>query len=246
MTQYGLIGRSLSHSFSSSFFNKKFKEENINASYANYELETLDNIKDVFQINGLNGLNVTIPYKEQIIPFLDKLDPLAEKLGSVNTIKVTREKGKTEFKGFNTDVFGFHQLIRTYFKQHHEKALILGTGGASKAVAHVLLEYGIDVNFISRKQKQKNIYNWEEMNAYFIKHHLLIVNTTPVGMFPDLDKKIPIFYDAINSKHLVIDLIYNPKETLFLKESKNRGAITLNGEAMLINQAFKSWEIWNQ
>ncbi len=246
MDLYGLIGRSLIHSFSSSFFNEKFTEENIQASYSNFELETLENIQDVFQITGLNGLNVTIPYKEQIIPFLDEIDPLAAKINSVNTIKVLRENEGLKFKGFNTDVYGFYQLIRSYLKPYHEKALILGTGGASKAVAHVLLEYGVNVNYISRKKTNGNIYNWSEMNDYFIKNHLLIINTTPVGMFPNQDMKLSIYYDAISSKHLIIDLIYNPSETFFLKECKQRGAIVLNGYSMLVNQALRSWEIWSQ
>ena len=246
MDLYGLIGRSLSHSFSSTFFNQKFSEEHIDASYTNFEMESLDSIQEIFQLTGLNGLNVTIPYKEKIIPFLDEIDPLVEKIQSVNTIQLIRRNNGVKLKGHNTDVYGFYQLIRAYLKAYHEKALILGTGGASKAVAHVLSEYGIQVNFMSRKPSYSNVFNWDEMNEFFVKNHLLIINTTPIGMYPDIDEKIPIYYEAISSNHLVIDLIYNPKETAFLAECKNRGAVTLNGHAMLIHQALKSWEIWNQ
>ena len=246
MDLYGLIGQSLSHSFSSLFFNQKFSDENIEASYSNFELESLADIHEVFHLTALNGLNVTIPYKEKVIPFLDEIDSLAAKINSVNTIKVIREPEGVKFKGYNTDVYGFYQLIRAYLKPHHEKALILGTGGASKAVANVLLDYGIKVNYMSRKPSNSTIFNWDEMNDYFIKNHLLIINTTPVGMFPNEDDCIPIIYDAIKSDHLVIDLIYNPKETQFLKKCKSRGCTTLNGQAMLIHQALKSWEIWNQ
>ena len=174
------------------------------------------------------------------------MDEISSVIGSVNTIVSLNRNGVNILKGFNTDVYGFQQSIRALLKSHHQKALILGTGGASKSIEYVLKQYGLTVNFISRNKKALNVFNWEEINESMVKQHGLIVNTTPLGMFPNENELIPFPYEYLNDKHLVIDLIYNPKETLFLKNSKLNNAQTLNGEKMLINQALKSWEIWNQ
>ena len=246
MKHYGLIGRSLGHSFSSNFFNEKFSNEKIDAVYSNYELESIDKVHEVFQIKELNGLNVTIPYKESIISFLDEIDELAQEIGSVNTIKFIRSKNNLLHKGYNTDVYGFHQMIKPHLKSHHEKALGLGTGGASKAVSYVLNNYGIDITYVTRGETRGKVYNWKELNDNFIKQHLLIINTTPVGMFPNVKEVLPISYDRITNRHLMIDLIYNPARTLFIEEGIKKGAVTLNGMNMLKHQALKSWEIWTQ
>lgn len=246
MRNFGLIGYPLSHSFSQKFFLNKFSNEAISANYNNYEISTINKFPQLFIDQKIDGLNVTIPYKEVVIPFLDELDEISSNIGSVNTIVSINRNGKQILKGFNTDVYGFKQSIRTVLKSHHHKALILGTGGASKSIAYVLKKYGLAVNFISRNKKGANVFKWEEINEYMVKQHGLIINTTPVGMFPNEDVLIPFPYEYLNENHLVIDLIYNPKETLFLKNSKLNNAQTLNGEQMLINQALKSWEIWNQ
>lgn len=248
MKNFGLLGEKLSHSFSKNFFNKKFSEENINAHYSNFELNNLSKFKDIFKHQIISGLNVTIPYKHKVIKHLDSLDSISKEINAVNTILPTYNGSKLiHLKGYNTDVYGFHQMIKPYLKSHHERALVFGTGGASAAVAYVLKEYNIDVNFISRHAdlKNKNIFTWEDVNNYMIKHHLLLVNTTPIGMFPNNDQKINIHYPTINKNHLVIDLVYNPKETYFLKIAKENNAQILNGYTMLVNQALKAWEIWN-
>ena len=248
MKKFGLIGRSLSHSFSKKYFNQKFLEEQIEASYLNYELNDLDTFRDLFKDKSIMGLNVTIPYKEQVVKYLDKLGPIALELQAVNTIlPIYHKDGSINLKGFNTDVFGFHQSIKPYLKSNHQKALVLGTGGASKAVAYVLKQYGIDVNFISRSNSgnSPNVFSWETVNENMIKYHPLIVNTTPVGMYPNMDDKIIIPYEAITQKHLLIDLIYHPQETYFLNKGKEQGAQCINGYSMLMHQAVKAWDIWN-
>ena len=246
MKNFGLIGYPLTHSFSKQFFENKFAKENIDASYENYELECIDHFPELFNQVSYNGLNVTIPYKESVIPFLDELDEISKSVGAVNTILPYLKDGNVILKGFNTDVYGFKQSIRSVLKNHHQKALIFGTGGASKAVSYVLKQYGIFVNFISRSKTGSNFFSWESINENMIKHHDILVNTTPLGMFPKDDYCLFIPYNAIHSNHLVIDLIYNPKETLFLKYCKQKGAHTLNGERMLSCQALRSFEIWNK
>ncbi len=241
MNKYGLIGKSLSHSFSKSYFSSFFIENNINASYDEFEIANIDDVK-VLLDSPINGLNVTIPYKESIIPFLDELSLEAKEIGAVNTIKITN--GKT--KGFNTDAFGFHQSIKPFLTNHHEKAIVLGTGGASKAVAFTLNNLGIDVFFVSRKPyKIPNLFSYNDLNREMINACKLIVNTTPVGMYPNINELIPIDYSFLSENHLCIDLIYNPKETLFLKNSIKNNANVLNGNHMLIEQAKESWRIWS-
>lgn len=243
MKQYGLIGKTLSHSFSKKYFEEKFKRENINAVYENFELNDISQVEGLFSIHSnLCGLNVTIPYKEQIIPYLDEVDEQAQKIGAVNTIYIDKEIGKME--GYNTDVYGFKQSLKPFLENQHQRALILGTGGASKAVAYVLNELGITTAFVSRTPQLENQLSYDELNENILASFLLIVNTTPLGTFPNVDEKPIINYDAITPNHLLYDLVYNPAETAFLKEGKKRGALTINGEQMLQLQAEKAWEIW--
>ena len=240
MKTYGLIGKSLGHSFSPGFFNSFFEQHGIEAQYKLIELDSIERVKPILD-GAYHGLNVTIPYKEAIIPFLDELSPEAKVIGAVNTIVFN--KGKTI--GFNTDAFGFQQSIKPFLTFEHERALILGTGGSSKAVAHVLKNLGIQVNFLSRKEQGANIYPYSQVNEAMLGACKLIVNCTPVGMFPHTEVCSLPLLDGIGSSHLVVDLIYNPDETLLLKEAKLRGAATLNGLPMLKAQALKSWELWN-
>ena len=211
------------------------------SEYINIEIETIEEFIEKLKELKPRGLNVTIPYKEEIIPYLDELDEVAEEIGAVNTIVFKNGK----LKGYNTDAFGFHQSIKPFFKSQHERALILGTGGASKAIDYVLKQYGVDVLFASRSETNANILNWNAVNENVIKQHLLIINCTPLGMYPDVDIKPEIPYSALTDKHLLVDLVYNPEETLFLKLGKENEAKGINGLTMLKQQAEKSWRLWN-
>ena len=245
---YGLLGKSLSHSFSKSFFNEKFQKEQINAIYNNYELSDLSTLRDVFKKDSLKGMNVTVPYKELVLNYVDELDDVCKIVGSSNTLVPSYNKNKlVNIKAYNTDAFGFHQSIKPFLKSHHEKALILGTGGAAKATAYVLKTLNIDVNFITRKtnKNSKNIFLWSDLNEHMVFHHKFIINTTPVGMYPNNDDTFLFPYHALTNKHFVYDLIYNPKQTIFLRKSMENKALTKNGYDMLIHQAEKSWQIWN-
>jgi len=237
---FGLVGKKLEHSFSKAYFTEKFETLNCNAIYSNFEIETIDEIDSILCKDNLRGFNVTVPYKQAIIPFLDELDPIAQSIGAVNTVSIVN--GKTI--GYNTDVFGFQQLIKPFFKSHHERAIILGTGGASKAIAYVLENLGCSPIYISRYPNKENQFAYEEINKIMIEACPLIVNTTPIGMFPNHHDTIDFPTEFLNEKNLVIDLIYNPKETLFLKRAKAQNAWVLNGLTMLHQQAEKSWEIW--
>lgn len=242
MKTYGLIGKSLSHSFSKKYFTEKFDGLGLTDSeYINIEIETIEEFIEKLKELKPRGLNVTIPYKEEIIPYLDELDEVAEEIGAVNTIVFKNGK----LKGYNTDAFGFHQSIKPFFKSQHERALILGTGGASKAIEYVLKQYGVDVLFASRSETTANILNWNDVNEIVIKQHLLIINCTPLGMYPDVDIKPEIPYSALTDKHLLVDLVYNPEETLFLRLGKENEAKGINGLTMLKQQAEKSWRLWN-
>ena len=241
MRKFGLIGKSLSHSFSKSFFENYFSLNKIKASFDNYEFQNSEDLKAFLSRKDVLGCSVTIPYKEQIIPFLDDLTEEAKEVGAVNCIKLENNR----WVGYNTDVFGFKQSIKPFLTNKHEKALVIGTGGAAKAVAYVLKEIGIEVLYISRTPKKHNEFGFEDINEYMLKACKLIVNTTPVGMFPNDHETIPFPFSFLTSEHLVVDLIYNPEETLFLKEAKANGAMILNGASMLKEQALKSWDIWN-
>lgn len=247
MKKFGLIGYPLSHSFSAGFFAKKFSEEHIiDAIYQNYPLESIDKLTDLITSNpNLMGLNVTIPFKEKVIPFLTELDETSQKVGAVNTIKLQRKQGIISLKGYNTDVHGFEQSIKPHLESTHIRALILGTGGASKAVIYVLQKLNIKTDIVSRNSIPGIYKTYNELTIDDIIDHKVIINTTPLGMYPKLDQLPAIPYNNINSQHLLFDLIYNPLETAFLSEGKKRGAKTINGLEMLHLQALKAWEIWN-
>ena len=241
MQKYGLIGYPLKHSFSIGYFNEKFKAENIDAEYVNFEIPRIEDFMEVIEENSnLCGLNVTIPYKEQVIPYLDELDKDTAKIGAVNVIKIIRlPKGKVKLIGCNSD-------IEPLLQPHHKKALILGTGGASKAVYRGLENLGIESVFVSRTKKDSSFLTYEELSPEIMAEYTVIVNCTPVGMFPKVDFCPNIPYEELTPNHLLYDLLYNPNETLFMKKGKAQGAVTKNGLEMLLLQAFAAWEIWNK
>jgi shikimate dehydrogenase len=241
MYKYGLIGKTLGYSFSKDFFTRLFSEKGIAATYTNFELPEIGEIIPVLNDPDLRGLNITIPYKEAIIPFLDELSADAQVIGAVNVVAF--HDGRKI--GHNTDAFGFHQSIKPFLTNLHERALILGTGGASKAVAHVFRSIGVDVIYASRNPQKKNEFSYEAINEHMLRACKVVVNCTPVGTFPNIDET-PVFpFTFLTSDHLAIDLIYNPEQTLFLRESAENGATTLNGLSMLKEQAMKAWEVWN-
>ena len=245
MDKYGLIGYPLGHSFSVGYFNEKFSNEHINAKYINFEIPSIEDFAEVIESNPeLRGLNVTIPYKELVIPYLDSLSPEANAIGAVNVIRITRKGDKTHLKGFNSDVIGFTRSIEPLLERHHKKALILGTGGASKAVDYGLRSLGIATKFVSRT-KRPGFFTYEEITPEIIKDYNIIVNCTPLGMYPNTDVCPTLPYEAMDSHNLLYDLLYNPDETLFMQKGKEHGAITKNGLEMLLLQAFASWEFWN-
>ena len=244
-TLYGLLGYPLGHSFSRNFFNNKFEAEDIDAEYLNFEIPDINMIHEVIsEHQNLKGLNVTIPYKEQVIPFLDELDEDAANIGAVNVIKIIRENGDLKLKGYNSDVIGFCDSIAPLLKPHMKKALILGTGGAAKAVFYGLKKLGIESQYVSRKKSDLAIA-YTELNEEILNEYHIIVNTTPLGMYPNMDESPDIPYELLNEKHLCYDLLYNPDETLFMKNAKAQGATTKNGLEMLLLQAFAGYEIWN-
>ncbi|MCB0478100.1 MAG: shikimate dehydrogenase [Crocinitomicaceae bacterium] len=240
---YGLIGKTLGHSFSQKYFSQKFEAQGSDETYENFELENIQLFPELIASRrDLCGLNVTIPYKESIIPFLDELSEEARAIGAVNTIKIEGEK----LIGYNTDAFGFHQSIKPFLKGDCHRALILGTGGASKAVAYVLKGLGIDCFFISREPKGEFEYGYDAINQIMMNSMGLIVNTTPVGTYPKIDEAPDIPYHLISSKHHVYDLIYNPEKTKFLELAEKQGASIQNGYQMLIHQAEKAYQIWDK
>ena len=247
MKKYGLLGYPLGHSFSRNYFNQKFEAERIDAEYLNFEIPEIKEIKNVIKENPeLNGLNVTIPYKEQVIPYLDDLDEDARLIGAVNVIKFSKGLfGKVKLKGYNSDIIGFKQSIEPLLKEHHRKALILGTGGASKAVFQGLKQLGVASTFVSRKAKEYCI-TYEEITPKLMEQYTVIVNTTPLGMYPNVNACPDIPYDLLTSDHLLYDLLYNPEETLFMRKGKEKGAVVKNGLEMLLLQAFAAWEIWQK
>lgn len=238
---FGLLGKSLKHSFSEQYFNDKFNRLHRAYRYQNFEMEQIEQFESLKKRPQIQGLNITNPYKEAIIPYLDGLSEEAQKVGAVNTLVRDGDK----FIGHNTDVFGFKQMIKPFLELQHERALILGNGGASKAVAYVLKEIGIQVLVVARNPKNDE-YNLEDLNPQIVGHCGVIVQTTPVGTFPNNSAFLPFPFEAINEHHLVVDLIYNPPETAFLTYAKKQGATTLNGLTMLHQQAEKSWQLWSQ
>lgn len=244
MKHFGLLGRSLSHSFSKSYFEKKFKFLHLaDCEYSNFEIDSIEKIKQVLTENlDLKGLNVTIPFKESVLNYLDELSLEAKEIGAVNCIKIQNNK----LKGYNTDVYGFAQSIKPFLDTNHQQALILGTGGASKAVAFALKKIGVEIYFVtsSKVKKTENTFFYSELNEMVMNAFKLIVNTTPLGTFPNMNECPSLPYDFFTPQHLAYDLIYNPEQTLFLKKAKEKGSIIVNGLSMLQLQAEKSWEIW--
>jgi shikimate dehydrogenase len=241
---YGLIGKTLSHSFSKSYFEKKFSDLNLaDCSYENFELNAIEEFPSLIKREkNLKGLNVTIPYKEQIIPFLDELSHEAREIGAVNCIQFKNEK----LVGHNTDHFGFRQSIKPFLEPQHERALILGTGGSSKAVAFALRSIGVEVYFVTSSQKKGSEYfYYNELNEIILNAFKLIINATPLGMKDHSNEAPAIPYQFLGPQHLCYDLIYNPEVTLFSQKARDKGAVTMNGLSMLKQQAEKSWEIWN-
>lgn len=245
MDKYGLIGYPLGHSFSISYFNEKFQNEGIDAAYENFEIPDIKALPEVLDSNPeLRGLNVTIPYKEKVISYLDALSPEAREIGAVNVIKVEHKSRKISLKGYNSDVIGFTKSIEPLLERYHKKALILGTGGASKAIEYGLHSLWLETMKVSRSEKSGCI-QYKQLKAEDMKEYNVIVNCTPMGMFPNVGTYPPLPYEAMDSHTLLYDLVYNPEQTLFLKKGEARLATTKNGLEMLLLQAFAAWDIWN-
>jgi shikimate dehydrogenase len=243
MKVYGLIGYPLTHSFSKKYFTEKFEKQGLtDHRYENFSIASIDQLKEVLNSNpGLAGLNVTIPYKESVVRFLTEKTEVVKKIGACNCIRID---GKS-LRGFNTDTIGFEKTLSVKLKSHHKKALILGTGGAAKAVEFVLNKLGIRVKYVSRKPSIRH-YSYEQLTPQILADCTLIINSTPLGMYPNIVQAPPIPYDALSSRHLLYDLIYNPTKTLFLQKGEEKGADIMNGYEMLVIQAEESWKIWNE
>ncbi|MFW5480883.1 MAG: shikimate dehydrogenase family protein [Prevotella sp.] len=247
MDKYGLIGFPLGHSFSISYFNEKFENEHINAQYINFEIPSIDGLTEILDRNPeLRGLNVTIPYKEQVMKYLDAISPEAEAIGAVNVIRVTHKGDKVYLKGFNSDVIGFTRSIEPLLEPAQKKALILGTGGASKAIHYGLKSLNMQTIFVSRTRHGDGFITYEEVTPELVREYNVIINCTPVGMYPHADECPKLPYEAMDTHTLLYDLIYNPDETLFLKRGREQGATVKNGLEMLLLQAFASWDFWNR
>ena len=242
---YGLIGYPLGHSFSENFFNHKFESEMIDARYTNFEIPAIEEFKNVINNNpNLCGLNVTIPYKEQVIPFLDEIDETAKEIGAVNVVKFIRDKNNNlKLKGYNSDVIGFCNSLKPLLSSHHTHALVLGTGGAAKAITYGLKTLGIEPIYVSRT-KQEGYLTYDELTPEIMDKYKVIVNTSPVGMYPHIDNCPNIPYELLTPQHLCYDVIYNPDVTLFMKKAQEHGAVAKNGLEMLLLQAFAAWDIW--
>ncbi len=248
MKTYGLIGYPLGHSFSKKFFAEKFENEGLNdCQYLNFEIDQIEKFTSIFKDNkNIMGLNCTIPYKQLVMTYLDEIDEEAAKVGAINTIKILRTGNELNLKGFNTDIIGFERSIKPMLNVSHKKALILGTGGASKAIKHILSKLGIE--FISASiedELAENEIRYEAISEEVIKGRTVIINATPLGTFPKVDACPSIPYKAITSEHVLFDLVYNPEVTLFMQKGKDQGANVKNGLEMLHGQAKAAWEIWN-
>lgn len=237
---FGLLGRNIDYSFSRGYFSEKFERENIHAAYKNFDLQDLSGLSQLLE-QPISGLNVTIPYKEEVIPFLDHLDKTAQQIGAVNTIVF--KDGKRV--GYNTDCIGFERALKTKLKPHHTNALVMGTGGASKAVCYVFDNLNIAYQKVSRTPGA-NRKTYEQLDENIYQTHSIIVNCTPLGTHPNVEEKPPIDYGKLSDKHLLFDLIYNPSETSFMRSGKHNGAETMNGLHMLEQQAEAAWELWNR
>lgn len=240
--KYGLIGKNINYSFSKKYFNDKFLKENItNCSYENYDLQSVKDFKKIIKDNAIKGFNVTIPYKEEIMEFINKIDPIAKKIGAINTIKI---HNKNIIEGYNTDYIGFVISLKNLIS-NQKKALVLGTGGASKAIAYALKLLNVEYLFVSRFTSNKNHILYNELDKKIIDKYNLIINCSPIGTFPKITEIPNIPISLITNKHIVYDLIYNPVKSELLKQSEEKGARIINGYQMLKNQAKESWKIWN-
>lgn len=245
MDKYGLIGYPLEHSFSKSYFNEKFSSENIDAQYINFEIPSVEALPEILALNPeLKGLNVTIPYKQKVISYLDTVSPEARAIGAVNVIRVEQSGNEVLLKGYNSDVIGFTKSMEPLLKKYHKKALILGTGGASKAIDYGLRSLGLETVFVSRYERPETI-QYNKITADIVKEYNVIVNCTPCGMFPHIDECPQLPYEALDDKNILYDLIYNPDQTLFMRKGEEQGATVKNGLEMLLLQAFASWEFWH-
>lgn len=241
---YGLVGYPLKHSFSARFFNDKFHREGIDAEYHNFELEDIGLLPELLQQEkNICGLNVTIPYKEKIIPLLTSVSPEAQSVGAVNVVQIERDGETVRLQGYNTDVIGFRKSIEPLLRSTHQSALILGTGGAAKAVVFALKQLGLATQLVSRTAKA-GCMTYGDLTPELMGQYQVIVNCTPLGMFPNEDGCPEIPYEAISTQHLLYDLVYNPAETLFLRQGRQQGALTKNGLEMLHLQALASWQLW--
>jgi len=236
---FGLLGKDIGYSFSRNYFSNKFRAENLQHEYVNFDLENLSTFKSLLKRDDIYGMNVTIPYKQEVIPFLDEIDPVGKAIGAVNTIVFKDNKRL----GYNTDHIGFQNTLLNYLKPHHDKALVLGTGGASKAVCYVLEQLKIQVRKVSRSEgPDRKAYH--QLSAKDYKEHSLLINCTPLGTHPNINAYPPIDYEKISKNHLLYDLIYNPEVTAFMKMGKAKGAEVVNGYQMLVDQAEASWNLW--
>lgn len=241
---FGLVGKDISYSFSKSYFEEKFKREKLPHSYSNFDINDISEFAKLIEDTpNLKGLNVTIPYKEVIIPKLDQLSKRATKIGAVNTIKITKSN---KLIGYNTDYYGFKKSLKPFLKPYHKNALIMGTGGASKAIAHVLKKLNINFVYVNRTINDKANFVYTDLTADFILNHSLIINCTPLGTYPNIDQSPIIPYQALTEKHILFDLVYNPAKTKFLQLGAQKGAVIINGSQMLRFQAEKAWRIWNK
>lgn len=247
MKQYGLIGYPLTHSFSKKHFTEKFETEKIDSAYENFSIDSISKFPEIVAANPeLVGLNVTIPYKEQVIPFLDELNEAAREIGAVNTVKITRTATGIFLKGFNTDTYGFETSLKPLLQPHHTKALILGTGGASKALKYVLKKLGIEYVSASIEELKENEIQYKDIDENMMAERLLIINATPLGTYPKVEDCANIPYQFLTDKHLLFDLVYNPEITRFMAQGMEKRATVKNGYEMLLLQAKKSYEIWNE
>ena len=246
MDKYGLIGYPLGHSFSCSFFTDKFENEGINAVYQNFEISNIDQLAEVIDANPqLRGLNVTIPYKQKVLPFLDEVSKEARAIGAVNVIRVEHRGNSRRLIGYNSDVICFAESIEPMLKPTHKKAMILGTGGASKAIDYALRRLGLQTVLVSRYQRPGTV-TYDDITPEAVQEYPVIVNCTPVGMFPHGNECPRLPYEAMNSDNLLYDLIYNPERTLFMQRGEAQGATVKNGSEMLLLQAIASWKFWNE
>jgi len=247
MRTFGLIGYPLAQSFSQKYFTNKFENENIDARYLNFEIPSINELPQVLSHHPyIAGFSITIPHKEAIFELLDDIDESARRIGAANVVKVDWDNKKPILKGYNTDLIGFTNSIKPLLKKHHRKALILGTGGAAKAIAHAFELMGIQYIYVSRKRSNANSITYQELDEKLLKEYTVIVNCTPLGMFPNINECPDIPYHLINENHLLYDLTYNPEITLFMQKGIKNGASAKNGLEMLHLQAEAAWDIWNQ